>query len=153
MYESADIIAASADVVRNIDFDGWLSERARFSPVEGPDFLSVVELNLLEALLSGRSYDDIPLSLETIPPASVQPPESEDDLPSGFAAPIRRELRDLLADVPLDTLRAVAHAWAAIEEFGRLPEREVADWFLPNVPTVRQVTWRTSSLRSPWAMT
>jgi hypothetical protein len=83
--------------------------------------------------LDGRSYDDIPLSLETIPPASAQPPESEDDLPTGFAAPVRRELRELLADVPPDNLRAVARAWAAIEEFGALAERDVADGLLPFV--------------------
>src|SRR5215211_2139189 len=131
MYESTDIIATSYDVVCGIDFDSWLRERARFGAVEGPDFLGIVELTYLEAILAGRTYDEIPQSYETIPPPPDQPPESEDDLPGAFAMPLRRELRDLLAVVPSDKLADIGRAWAAIEEFGRLGEREFTEWFLP----------------------
>ena len=131
MYEDTDIIAASLAVVRAINFDTWLSERERFAPIVGPDFLGVVELAKLEALLTGRAYGDIPLSDEIIPPEPTEAPTSEEDLPLGFATPVRRKLQDLLAALPPEKVPDVGRAWAAIEEFPSMPEREVTEWFLP----------------------
>ncbi len=130
MYESTDIIAGSYDVVRGIDFDAWLSERARFRPIQGPDFLGV-ELTHLEAILAGRNVKEIPFSVEIIPSQTDQPPTSIDDAPFAFAAPVRRELRDLLATLPSEKVPDVGRAWAAIEEFAPLPEADVSKWFLP----------------------
>jgi hypothetical protein len=127
--ESTDIIAASEDDVRRIDFDGWPGERSRFAPIEGPDFLTDVELGRLEEILTARTDEDIPIALETIPPPS-EPPESESE-PIRFASPVRSELRDLLAALPPERLTDMGREWAAIDEFGRLPEQELTEWFVP----------------------